>query len=137
MALRDWIIKDLGWKLFSLSLAVAIWATVQKIYDESDVAGPTVETTYRNLPVLVTSADGDVHNYHVTPDSVAVTVKGPGNVMEVLQARQIRVSADLTGLKSIPDEVPLEVSVPPGVTFVNIDPEMVGILAPSAPASKP
>ena len=52
--MRDWVTKDLGWKLFSLFLAVGIWLTVHKIYEEPKAA--TGPVTFGNLPVLVVSA---------------------------------------------------------------------------------
>ena len=74
MALRDWFIKDLGWKLFSLVLAVAIWLTVHNILRDarSPSAGNPCATdhavTFTNLPVLVVSVSADVRDFQVVPN---------------------------------------------------------------------
>jgi len=139
MAMRDWITKDFGWKLFSLLLAVGIWLTVHKIYEETSLPGASVvETTYRNLPVRVISANGDVHDFRADPEVVAVTVKGSANVMEVLQAKELRVSVDLTDPKaSAHGRLPLDVASPPGVTLVKIEPQEVDVVEPTARPRNP
>ena len=95
--MRDWFIKDLGWKLFSVFLALSIWLTVHKILEESApppvVAPPSppspVAATFTNLPVLIVSAAADVREFHVTPNTVTVTVSGQPEIMATLQANQI------------------------------------------------
>ena len=74
--MRDWFIKDLGWKLFSVFLALAIWLTVHKILDEG-MGSPAilvrgVERTCDDLPVLIVSSAADVRDFHVRPAAVAV-----------------------------------------------------------------
>ena len=141
MAIRDWVATDLGWKLFSLFLAVAIWLTVHKIYEEPGAAsgvavGNTV--TFGNLPVLVVSAASDVRDFRVAPATVAVKVSGSPEVMADLQANQIHAVVDLTDVQSARDlRRRVDVSTPPGVTLVSVDPPKVGVIVPPPPDKKP
>ena len=139
--MRDWVTKDFGWKLFSLFLAVAIWLTVHKIYEEPGAAsglavGNTV--TFGNLPVLVVSAASDVRDFRVAPATVAVKVSGAPEVMADLQANQIHAVVDLTDVQSARDlRRRVDVSTPPGVTLVSVDPPKVGVIVPPPPDKKP
>ena len=138
--MRDWVTNDLGWKLFSLFLAVAIWLTVHKIYEEPGAAsGPAVgdTVTFGNLPVLVVSA-ADVRDFRVAPATVAVKVSGAPEVMADLQANQIHAVVDLTDVQSARDlRRRVDVSTPPGVTLVSVDPPKVGVIVPPPPDKKP
>ena len=100
--MRDWFINDLGWKIFSLFLALAIWLTVHKVLEESappvvvPPAPPSpVATTFTNLPVLIVSAAADVREFHVTPNVVTVTVSGQPEIMAALRADQVHALVDL------------------------------------------
>ena len=141
MALRDWFLKDLGWKLFSVVLAVTIWVTVYKVREESgNPIAPIVgdKLTYDDLPVQVVSTTADVHNFRVMPNTIAVTVSGPPDVMAVLQANQIRALVDLTGIESAKKlRRRVDVSMPPGVTLVSIKPSSVDVIVPPPPGKSP
>jgi YbbR domain-containing protein len=141
MAMRDWVTKDFGWKLFSLFLALAIWLTVHKIYEEPKTAsGPAVgdTVTFGNLRVLVVSTASDVRDFRVAPATVAIKVSGPPEVMADLQANQIHAVVDLTDIPSARDSrQPVDVSTPPGVTLVSVDPPKVGVIVPPPPEKKP
>jgi YbbR domain-containing protein len=132
--MRDLLLKDLGWKLFSLFLAVIIWLTVNRILHESFTPadlGNGNTLTYGSLPVVIVSTSEDVHLYRVAPDTVSVTVSGTPDTISVLQANQIRVTVDLTDIGSGSDlKRRVDVSVPPGVTLVSVDPQKVGVIMP-------
>jgi YbbR domain-containing protein len=133
--MRDWVTKDFGWKLFSLFLAVAIWLTVHKIYEEPGVvSGPVVgnTVTFGNLPVLIVSTAKDVRDFRVAPLTVKVTVSGPAEDMARLQANQVRAVVDLTDIESAQDlHRMVDVSAPPGVTLVDVDPPKVMVFPPA------
>jgi len=139
--MRDWVTKDFSWKLFSLFLALALWLTVHKIYEEPGAASGLVvgnTVTFGNLPVLVVSAASDVRDFRVAPATVAVKVSGPPEVMADLQANQIHAMVDLTDVQSARDlRRRVDISTPPRVTLVSVDPPKVGVIVPPPPDKKP
>jgi YbbR domain-containing protein len=95
--MRDWLTKDIGWKIFSVILALVVWVTVHNIYQEPGAATARArENTYGDLPVLVVSEAADVHDFRVLPATVSVTVSGPPEAMSTLQANEIRATVDMT-----------------------------------------
>ncbi|HTY87625.1 MAG TPA: CdaR family protein [Candidatus Acidoferrum sp.] len=135
--MRDWIAKDFGWKLVSLFLAVAIWLTVHKIYEEpkSPAGAAAVSTvTFDHLPVLIVSTAADVHNFRVNPTTVKVTASGPAAVMARLQASELRAVVDLTDIESARDLSRLvNLSAPPRVTLISVEPSRVDVVPPPKP----
>jgi YbbR domain-containing protein len=135
--MRDQITKDFGWKMFSVFLALVVWLTVHKIYEEPGAeTSQARENTYGDLPVLVVSEASDVHDFRVVPATVSVTVSGPPDAMAVLQADQIRATVDLTGIGSGKQLRRVEVSTPPRVTLVDVDPPRVSVITPPLPKNK-
>ena len=140
--MRDWLIKDFGWKMFSVFLALAIWLTVHKILDESvsstggvpSLQPNTVAMTFTNLPVLVVSAAADVRQFQVKPHDVTVTVKGQPEIVAALRAGQIHALVDLTDIEAARD-LPrrVDISMPAGVALVNVEPEEVTVVIPAQP----
>ena len=130
----NWLTKDLGWKLFSVILAVVIWLTINKIYQEPQLPVSTANSvvTYENLPVYIVSSSADVRAFRVVPRTVSVTVRGPSDVMAKLQADQIRVIVDLTNFNPNDLRQVVDVSTPPGVTLVSVEPSSVGVIVPAA-----
>ena len=141
MALRDWFIKDLGWKLFSVVLAVAIWLTVYKILSESETpgaAGGQGTLTFGNVPVLIVSAAADVRDFRVKPATVAVTVSGSPDDIARLEVSQVRAFVDLTGIESARKlQRRVDVSMPSGLTLVSVEPPQVDVVVPPPPGKKP
>jgi YbbR domain-containing protein len=128
--MRDLLLKDWVWKLFSLFLAVAIWLTVHRILEPeaSTLIGGLSTLTYENLAVHIVSSSGDVSHFIASPAVVKVTLSGPLSVMNQLQASQVRAEVDLSGNGGAGGQV--NIITPPEVTLVAVDPETVSIIAP-------
>jgi len=139
--MRDWITNDFWWKLFSGFLAVAVWLTVHKVREEPGVTGVATGNTltYGSVPVLVVSAASDVRDFRVLPGMVTVKVSGAPEVIAVLQANQIHAVVDLTDIADATHTLKrrVEVSTPPRVTLVSVDPPEVGVLFPPRNNNQP
>lgn len=130
--MRDWLTKDFGWKLFSVFLAIAVWLTIHNFFQPTISEEANVDITYSDRPVMAVSVlDGK--RVEIVPATVMVKVKGPANVMSVLQANQIRPLVNLNGVESGRNlRRSVEVAVPTRVTFVDVEPSEVAVTVSSA-----
>jgi YbbR domain-containing protein len=135
MWLRDLIFRD-GWlKLFSLALAVLIWAVVTfaiRKEGRQDL-GEFLNAPARVLrvPVLVMSAAADVRECRVNPEFVQVTIRGERVALEKLQERDVHAIVDLTDIESARGvRKRIEVTTPPGLVYTHVTPEDVEVMMP-------
>ena len=127
--------KDLGWKLFSLALAFAMWLIVQAVRQDERppgvMPGASILHTFGQLPILAVSAAADVRQFEVKPVAVSVTVSGHPEVIRAMTSKDLKVSVDLTGIESAQSlRRRVDVSAPPGVALVLIEPDSVDIVIP-------
>lgn len=130
--MREFFTKDIGWKIFSLVLAVILYLTVSQA---TGSAGRPLEAravhTYRGVPVLVMSSAANVSEFKVNPAVVQVTLRGRPETLTQLQEEDIRVIVDLTGIESSQSLTrPVHVSIPAGITLVEVVPAEVDVVLP-------
>ena len=135
MTLRDIVTKDMSWKIFSVALAVAIWLIVHAISEDAasrvNPLSGMMTRAFENVPVLVVSAAADVRELKVNPGVVQITISGRPEAVTALDPRQIRVLVDLTGVEAAKDlKKRVDVSTPPGITFVRAVPAEVDVVVP-------
>jgi YbbR domain-containing protein len=135
MAKRDWVTKDFSWKFASLIVAIVIWHIVHAgIREEPLAENPTIfsnSATFTNLPVLVVSAAADVRQFKVNPATVSVTVSGVQQFVEALTPDEIHPMVNLTDIEPGQNlSKRVDVSMPPGITLVSVDPAEVNVVVP-------
>jgi len=132
--MRDLFTKDLGWKVFSLILATGLWLTANRILHEKSMPDTNTSlspVTYDDLPVTLVSTIADVHGFHYAPVTVKVTVTGPADVMNKLQANQLRATANVTGAALTRGElVDVEIYAPAQVAVVSVEPDKIMVMPP-------
>jgi YbbR domain-containing protein len=128
--MHDWFIKDLGWKFFSLVLAVAIWLTVSYKNQDDSVASPPRDIVYTDFPVTtIKLLPGRATQ--ITPAAVSIKVSGPSERMATLQANEILAFVNLSGVESGTDlRRSVTVAVPPGLTYSVIPPNVSVTVSP-------
>ena len=126
-SLRHLLTRHFWLKFFSLLLAVLIWLTISfAIRNEgTQDLGLLFNQPARviRVPVLVMSAAFDLRNCRIKPDHVEVTLRGPSRNLDALQPHDIRAVVDLTDIQSAHAmRKRIDVSTPPGVTYVSAYP---------------
>jgi hypothetical protein len=132
--LQNLILKDFWLKLFSFALATLVWIIVNIAIKKDISTGttlsltPTEQIVLHDLPISVLSATEDARAFTITPKSAVVTLQGePANVRN-LRRQDVRVLVDLSDAAALKDaRKRVEVSAPPGITRVKVDPEEVEV----------
>jgi YbbR domain-containing protein len=79
----------------------------------------------------VVSGAADVREVKVDPEFVNVTVSGRPEMVSAMTGQEIRVIVDLTGIEAARGlRKRVEVSVPPGVAFIDVEPPQVNVTVP-------
>jgi hypothetical protein len=128
---RHLVLKNAGWKVLSLGLAVAIWLTVKAAINER---GTQSVRTFNNIPAQIVSGTMDVRKFRVIPDTVSITVRARPEVIAVLTDREVHAFVDLTSVdvsKNFSRRV--QVATPIGITIVRVDPVEVAVEVPPRP----
>ena len=132
--MRHLFFRDLGWKIFSLLLATALWFIANRILHERET--PATDTgsssiTFGSLPVKIVCASADVHEFRAMPASVKVTVVGPPTVMGALAADDLHATVTLAGAGLVQGTMMrVDISLPPNVSVSNIEPNRVLVTLP-------
>ena len=121
---RHIFLDDFWLKLFSMVLALLIWLVVSFSSGKDAVT----ERVFAAIPVQIVSTAADVRSFQPIPDRIEVTVKGDSRIIENLQAKDLRVRVDLTGMEAARNQrQPVEVAVPEGVTCLKVAPHEVQV----------
>jgi len=131
--LRDVVLRNFGWKMLSLGLAVAIWLTVRTAIRETGTQSVKTFT----VPAQLVSGTTDVRTFRVIPDNVSITVRGRPEIINVLTDREIHAFVDITSLDISQNfSRRVQVATPIGITIVRVEPSEVGVEVPTKPPVK-
>ena len=98
--LRSFLKKNLPWKIGALLLAIVIWNMINNIISSpgGNPSLPEERKILQNVPVLVLGRAGAQGDVIVRPPTVNVTVKGSPEEVRRVQASEITLYVDISGL---------------------------------------
>ena len=121
MRIRDFFLRNLLLKIFSLLFAVALWVVV---------IGQKQAQIQLDIPLEVVNIPQGVVLVSDIPSSISVQVQGPGTLIRTLTGLGIRKSIDLEGMGigrttiSIP---PDDLPVPHGIEVIRVTPSTLDL----------
>lgn len=126
--LRELLLRNIGWKMLSLGLAVAVWLPIRDAISER---GTQSVRTFDNVPAQIVSGTTDVRTFRVIPGTVSITVRARPEVIAVLTEREIHAFVDITSADLTQNfSHRVQVATPIGITVVRVDPVEVSVEPP-------
>ena len=119
-------------KIFSLGLAMIIWATVHVgITRDLSLTNPNVAHPFRTgipLPVSIITQPGDARVFKISPKLATATIVGEESIVRRMSGKDIKVYVDLTDFTSKGQtNGELHADVRKDVTVIGLDPGAVQI----------
>jgi hypothetical protein len=145
MALRDYVLNNLGRKLVSFCLAALIWFNIQSViknepkllenplHSLTDKPVGGTEGEFTRIPLVVWRLAHDSRNYRVDARHVKVIVSGERELVKSMTATNVQAVIDLTDLpepgkgdsKTNAFARPVRVRVPDRISVVKVEPSAV------------
>ena len=140
MSIRSLIFDQLWLKLFSLVLATLIWLAVWANLGGERISKST--KSFINRPILIlTTESADRPNFNVIPERATVTVRGPVDLIQRMEDKDISVFVRLVEPKQTAGDLPVLVYVPAGASVALVTPLTAqvrsGPVKPVAQAAQP
>ena len=133
MSLRDHFLKDLGWKILSLTLATLIWFAIRsgmstEFKPVMSLVNPPKIRLFSQVPITVMTAAADTRGFKVTPRTVNLMVSGDAAVLENMESTDVEVFVNLTAIQDATDlRIKPKYHAPIGVTVLRVTPADVEI----------
>lgn len=129
MAMRDLILNNFWWKVFSLVLATLIWYVINFSLQTETNASPTplgnrAEKDLR-CPVTVVTSAANRRDFTIHPTEVRVKVRGDRAALEKLSPEDVQVYVKLTDLEDPVGSFLLDVTAPRNVLIQQVSPAHV------------
>lgn len=113
--------RNLALKIFSLLLAIGLWAYVK--YISTPKALMASETSF-DVPLVAENLEEKLIPLDM-PKRVKVTVKGSSGTLSQLKRSHFKAYINFSGKKNGVYKLPVKVETPPDVTLVKVDPDKV------------
>ena len=111
MSIKQWVPRDLGWKLGALTLASALWLTT--------VGEPDVATSI-TAPLQLMNAPPNLEISSNTPGQIRLDVRGRSGKLTPADLATVAVRVDLSDMKPGERTIPIDasnVTLPDGISL--------------------
>ena len=119
--LRNVLLRNWGWKLFSFVLALVLWLIL--IPEEKVISERTL-----SVPLEIRNTPSRMELVEKPASSIDVTIQAANRVLNTISSRDVSAHLDLTNATVYQTEYPLNnamISLPPGAEVVRINPNKV------------
>lgn len=126
---RGIFINNLGWKLFSLLIALVVWSTYHLSGGSflfTGLAGETDSVNYAGFRPRILLRQGDNRRFRLQPEQVRITISGLPNDVNQLDVKDILAYVDAQDYQDgNTNLVTVHVNVGPNLVVSKVQPDKV------------